>query len=560
MRVVDDVQVKSLERLRHFLGLARGRKRVRGLGKGRPQPNRLVGQGRHECLEVGRVRARLPGGGLLVPTGELGGEQARHAGGVPQALVFGAAGQALGKKVDPAWTHQRRERRTGRSPAAGHVEVSRDGLDEAEGHARPMAVRLLVANSVAVDDAHGPYRAHQACDVHDGLFGQAGPLRRPRGREPFHMARQVFEAEAPVAHEIVVIEAFAYDDVQDGERQRAVGSRTHRKPHVRPRRERIGQRTDVDDPHAGILRIQARCYPASRHARVFRVRSPVDQQLRLVQLSGRARGPPDGHVLARTPLQRADAAVQVVGATVHVQEAPAERPKDGKRLRRKDAEAFRAVVALQACKARGNVCQSLVPRAALEGALAAGARHPFESHALQRVAQATGILHHLDGRIALRTQRAARRTGASAVVASLGVPFHGDPFPVDDMAQRRTVGLGRPTHLAPCMAHFVFHPASPRPVGAERRRTPVARRRAPVALRQEATETARAMETAALLVFLHPLYRQEAICPQCRFRTEGMRVAHAGICRLARMPPKAVETVFAAPLCGISRRRRRNPV
>ena len=118
-----------------------------------------------------------------------------------------------------------------------------------------MAVRLLVADPVAVDDAQGPYRAHQARDVHDGLFGQAGPLRRPRGREPFHVARQVFEAEAPVAHEIVVVEAFAYDDVQDGQRQRAVGSRTHRKPHVSPRRERIGQRPDVDHLQAGILRV-----------------------------------------------------------------------------------------------------------------------------------------------------------------------------------------------------------------------------------------------------------------------------------------------------------------
>ena len=132
--------------------------------------------------------------------------------------------------------------------------------------------------------------------------------------------------------------------------------------------------------------------------------------------------------------------------------------------------------------APGDVRQGLVPRAALEGALATGACRPFGSHALQRVAQAAGILHHLVGRIALSTQRAARRTGASAVVARLGVSFHGQPVSVDDMAQRRAVGLGRPTHLAPCMAHFVFHPhhlarqhsASPNPC-----RTPPAIRRAP---------------------------------------------------------------------------------
>ena len=239
----------------------------------------------------------------------------------------------------------------------------------------------------------------------------------------------------------------------------------------------------------------------------------------------------------------------------------------------------------------GDVRQGLVPRAALEGALAAGACRPFGSHALQRVAQAAGILHHLDGRIALQhttrgpTHRRIRRRCApwgflprrpisrrrhGTASSSRSWPAHtsGTMHGALRLPSRITSPRRRRASPNPCRTP-PSHPS--RSAGKRRRRH--GRWRRPPCLSSFTHYTGKKR-------YVHNAAFARKACVW-RMRAFPLLCTHAGasaalrarrrnvievsgkvvvFCHLARTPPKAVETVFAAPLCGISRRRRRNPV
>ena len=227
-----------------------------------------------------------------------------------------------------------------------------------------MAVDLLVADAVAVEDAHGPRRAHHPRHPADVDGRDARERRGPLGREGAHMGRQLVEAVAPLVHEGAVVEPLPYDDVQKRQGERAVGARAHRQPHVSLRRERVEERSDVDHRGARRQRVEPRRHRPLVDRRVLRVGAPHHQKPRLVQLRRRAHGSADGHRLARAALERADAAVQVVGAAEHVEEAPPDGTQHRVGLGREHAVARRPVRIAQSRELRGDGAERLVPRTA----------------------------------------------------------------------------------------------------------------------------------------------------------------------------------------------------
>ena len=124
---------------------------------------------------------------------------------------------------------------------------------------------------------------------------------------------------------------------------------------------------------------------------------------------------------------------------MNVEETAAQRTENGVVLRGQDTVGLGAVLLLLLEQLGGDLLDCLIPRDALELALALLAR------ALHRVLETRGGVHDLHGRVALGAQRAA---AAAPVVAGLRVALDVGPAAVLEVAQRGAVRAGGATHLA----------------------------------------------------------------------------------------------------------------
>ena len=176
-----------------------------------------------------------------------------------------------------------------------------------------MTVVGLVADAVADVDAHGLDGAHETGDLDDLLFGQAGDLGGPGGRELLHVLGKLVEAGRPVFDEVVVVQVLADDDVKERQGERGVGAGAHGQPVVGVCAEALLHRADVHDLHARFLGVHALERVALVHCGVLGVVAPHHQKLRLVQLAGRrvgglrVRWSADGHEAREHALGVADA-------------------------------------------------------------------------------------------------------------------------------------------------------------------------------------------------------------------------------------------------------------
>ena len=428
VRVDHEVELELLERFGDLFGLARGAEGVGSLRKHDAKGVRLLGEDAHKALVVRRRPARLGGLRSLVPARELGGDQGRYASSVAVCLVLLAHRHAIGEDVDGARLDEARRGDHASSAAARNVEVAGDGLDEAHGDGFPVAVVLLVADAIAVEDAHGLGGSHGASDIADDVGVDSADLSRPFGGELLHVLGELVEARAPVLDEVVVEKVFADDDVQEGERKCAVGAGADRHPDVGLRRELIHHRTDVDELHAAFLGLDdARGFPLVDLG-VLRVGSPDDQKLGLVELAGIAVcACADGDALGGCSLRCANGAVQVVRGAVDVHESAAHLGEHRPELRGEHTECLGGSSVFELFELVGERLDAFVPGAALELALAllAGAAH--------RVQKARGVVDGLHGRLALCAQGAR---ASAPVVAGDGVAFHVGPAAVFDVAQR----------------------------------------------------------------------------------------------------------------------------
>ena len=308
-----------------------------------------------------------------------------------------------------------------------------------------MAVVLLVADAVAAEDGHGLDGAHHLGDLLDLSGGDAGDLLGPLGAAVSHGRGQLVEAVAPVVHEVVVIQVVGDNVVQDCHGKRAVGAGAHGHPDIGMRSQSVAHRANVDGLGALLHGVETAVGVALVDAGVLGVVAPVNDELCLAELAGH--GLVAGHVaraaernqVGEHALRVADGGVHVVGRSVNVEETAAQRAKNGIVLRGQDAVGLGAVLLLLLEQLGGDLLDRLLPRDALELALALLAR------TLHRVLETRGRVHDLHGGVALGAQRAA---AAAPVVAGLRVALDVGPAAVLEVAQRGAVRAGGATHLA----------------------------------------------------------------------------------------------------------------
>ena len=308
-----------------------------------------------------------------------------------------------------------------------------------------MAVVLLVADAVAAEDGHGLDSAHELGDLLDLRGGDASDLLGPLEAAVGHGCGKLVEAVAPVVHEVVVVEVVGDDVVQDRHGKCAVGTGAHGHPDVGMRRKAVTHGANVNGLLTVLNGVETTVGVALVDGGVLGVEAPVDEELGLAELAGH------GLVAAEVvraaqrdqvgehALRVADGGVQVVRRAVDVEETAAQRTENGVELRRQDAVGLGAVLLLLLEQLGRNLLDCLLPRDALELALA------LLTRALHRVLETRGRVHDLHGRVALGAQRAA---AAAPVVAGLRVALDVGPAAVLDVAQRGAVRAGGATHLA----------------------------------------------------------------------------------------------------------------
>ena len=308
-----------------------------------------------------------------------------------------------------------------------------------------MAVVLLVADAVAAEDGHGLDGAHELGNLLDLRGGDASDLLSPLEAAVGHGCGQLVEAVAPVVHEVVVVEVVGDDVVQDRHGKGAVSAGAHGHPDVGVRGQGVAHRADVDGLGALLHGVETAVGVALVNAGVLGVVAPVDNELGLAELAGHGlvalgvRRAAERDQVGEHALRVADGGVHVVGRAVNVEETAAQRTENSVELRRKDAVGLGAVLLLLLEQLGGDLLNRLLPRDALELALA------LLTRALHRVLETRGRVHDLHGRVALGAQRAA---AAAPVVAGLWVALDVGPAAVLDVAQRGAVRAGGATHLA----------------------------------------------------------------------------------------------------------------
>ena len=256
------------------------------------------------------------------------------------------------------------------------------------------------------------------------------------------MLGKLVEAVDPVVAEIVIVEVLANDDMQDGQSQGTVGTRTNGDPDVGMCAERVEHRANVDGDHAAIALIKTVRVLAARlvDAGVLLVVAPANQQVGLVDLARERGGRTDGAGLRGFALVPADAVVAPVGRTIQVEEALTENVNDLGGLAGEDEERLGAILLGCLLQSVGDGVESLVPANALK--LAAS----LLTHELHGVQNTGRIVYELGGRVALRAERAG---AVVAVVACPGVALDMLEDAVLNRAQRAAIRLGDATHLAP---------------------------------------------------------------------------------------------------------------
>ena len=139
-------------------------------------------------------------------------------------------------------------------PAAGYVDVAgqrrqhgecADGLD---------AFRRVLDRAAPFQ--HGRLGAREQARRRPDLLGcDPGDRCRPFRRKATHVLAQRIEAVGPPLDERRIVELLADDDVEEGERQRIIGSRTELQPHLGAAREFSLARIDDDDFWVRIERL-----------------------------------------------------------------------------------------------------------------------------------------------------------------------------------------------------------------------------------------------------------------------------------------------------------------
>ena len=337
---------------------------------------------------------------------------------------------------------QRRRKLQASAVATRNVEVARNSLDQEDGNSSPRTVVGLVAEAVAVHQGHGLDGAHHAGNLINLLDGNARDLACPLGRELLHVLSKLVEAVDPVIAEIVIVEVLANDDMQDGQRQGTVGTRTDGDPDVRMRAERVEHRANVDGNHAAVALIETvRVLTTGLvDAGVLLVVAPANQQVGLVNLARERGGRTDGAGLRGFALVPADAVVAPVGRTVQVEEALTKNVNDLGGLAGEDEERLGTILFGCLLQGVGDGVESLVPADALK--LAAS----LLTHELHGVKNTGRVVHELGGRVALRAKRAG---AVIAVVARPGVALDVLEDAVLNRAQCAAVRLRDAAHLAP---------------------------------------------------------------------------------------------------------------
>ena len=304
---------------------------------------RIFRQNAHEPFVIGCCRTRLLRRHGLEPTRRLGAHEIGNTCHVPLLLVFLTFGKPVRKDINALRLNKRGRRHHTGTPASGNAQVTGNSLDEAGAGDCPVTVVLLVTNAIADIDAHRLHGAHQAGDLINLLNGNSCNGGSPLGRVLLHMFGQLVKAVAPVLYEVMIVQAFSDDDVQNGHSERAVRARTNRNPYIRLRGQAVLHRTDIDDLETLFDGIEASIRIALVDCGVFAVVAPYHQKLRLAQLSRSCIRSLSmlrtayGHQAREHALRVANSTMHVVWAAMYIQKTTSHRTKNCVELRREHA-------------------------------------------------------------------------------------------------------------------------------------------------------------------------------------------------------------------------------
>ena len=210
-----------------------------------------------------------------------------------------------------------------------------------------------------------------AGERHDLLGGHAGHLLRALGRPQRELGREPLEALGVIGDVLGVVQVLGHDHVHEPERQRRVGAR--QRAHVPVGRGRGARAQGIDDDH-----------PRPRLARGLhdrplvqvgddRVRPPQHDEAAVGEIVGAQSDERAGGLeLPRGRRLPADRALQPAGAQAG-EEAPVHRGPLDQPLGAREAvgqHRLAAVLGDDRAEPFGDVRERLVPRDALEGALA----------------------------------------------------------------------------------------------------------------------------------------------------------------------------------------------
>ena len=273
-------------------------------------------------------------------------------------------------------------------------------------------------------DAAGAVRGVHAGGLTDLVGVEPGDGSGPFGRVLLHVRLELFEAVAPLVHEVEVIQALVDDGAQHGQRQRRVGAGAQGQPQVG-----LGGRlgiagVDDDDLQAGLLQVGVAVHAAQRGG--ARVHAPKYQALRGAQVG--LEGRPAGHAGFRH--ERGDPAQQRVVEAVRraelVEEAAAS-PVVGARRAARRGHGLGAAFGLDLVELVGHFLNSLVVRDLLPLALA------LFAHALERMVDAGGMVD---------MQQRARAAAAQAALAGvIRIAFDLDHIAILNVGEHAAVSM-----------------------------------------------------------------------------------------------------------------------
>ena len=324
--------------------------------------------------------------------------------------------------------------RTGHAVAAGDVEVAADGTHDGAGvHAGAGALAQLIPSAAPLDVAGGVGRVH-ARGLANELGVEPGERGRPLRRVGLHGIAQLVDADAPLVHEVHVVDELVQDDVEHGQRQRRVRTRAQRQPQVCVR-SRLGVARIHDDELQAGLALQIRVAVHAGHRRGAGVEAPQDDALRGAQVGLERRPAGDGRLNHEGGDPAQKRVVEAVGGAEEVQET-ATRPVVGAQSAGGGRHGLGAGLLLDLVEFLGDFRKRLVPRDALPLVLALLAR------TFERVVHARRVVHEIQRLVAARAQ-------AALVRRVVRVAFRVDEFAVFYVGKHTAVLMAEVTTRFP---------------------------------------------------------------------------------------------------------------